>query len=130
MQDKEMIKELAKNIANIHRRFLEDECGEILDDYIAEKLVEQGYCRIREDSVVLTREEQERILNATEKHIKQLKKELSQAHKETAERDFNTVIEALETKKASIMTHYGVAESVGVDVAIRTVKELAKTTLV
>lgn len=29
-------------------------------------------------------------------------------------------------EKASIMTHYGVKESVGVDVAIRTVKELAK----
>ena len=46
--------------------------------------------------------------------------------KETAERDFNTIIKALETKKTSIMTHYGVKESVGADVAIRTVKELAK----
>jgi hypothetical protein len=36
------------------------------------------------------------------------------------------IIKALETKKASIMTHYGVKESVGADIAIRTVKELAK----
>jgi endonuclease V-like protein UPF0215 family len=46
--------------------------------------------------------------------------------KDTAEKDFNTIIKALEIKKASIITHYGVKESVGADVAIRTVKELAK----
>ena len=55
-----------------------------------------------------------------------LQEELKQTKKETAERDFNTIIKALEIKKASIITHYGVKESVGADVAIRTVKELAK----
>ena len=47
-------------------------------------------------------------------------------NKETAEKIFNDIIQALKTKKASIIIHYGIAESVGADVAIRTVKELAK----
>ena len=49
------------------------------------------------------------------------------ASKETAERDFNTIVKALETKKASVITNYGIKESVGADVAIRKVKELAKS---
>ena len=57
---------------------------------------------------------------------KDLRRELKQVSKETAERDFNAIIKVLETKKESIMTYYGVKESVGADVAIRTVKDLAK----
>lgn len=38
------------------------------------------------DSVVLSREEQEKILTATEKRIKELKKQILQARKETAEK--------------------------------------------
>lgn len=38
------------------------------------------------DSVLLSREEQEKILTATEKRIKELKKQILQARKETAEK--------------------------------------------
>ena len=48
------------------------------------------------------------------------------ARKETAKRDFNTIIKALEERKDRVKAFYGVAESVGADIAIRTVKELAK----
>lgn len=127
----------------------------------AEKLINAGYRKIPENSVVLSREEFEkyqRIENIikrfstispteAESENKALKEtiaivlaqkrniwkrynekceELKEASKETAERDFNHIIKALEIKKASIITHYGVKESVGADVAIRTVKELAK----
>jgi hypothetical protein len=65
---------------------------------VAEKIYEQNYRKLQEDSVVLTREEQERILTATEKRIEQLKEEngqlrlenndleaqINQARKETA----------------------------------------------
>lgn len=46
--------------------------------------------------------------------------------KETAERDFYTIIKALEERKERVKAFYGIAESVGADIAIRTVKELAK----
>lgn len=61
MTEREMIEKMAKAVANIHRCFLEDENSEILDDYIAEKLIEQGYCKIPEGAVVLTREEYEEL---------------------------------------------------------------------
>jgi hypothetical protein len=47
-------------------------------------LYNAGYRNIK-DKVVLSKEEQERILNATEKRIKQLKKELKQASELKAE---------------------------------------------
>ena len=42
--------------------------------------------KLPEDSVVLSREEQEKILTATEKRIKELKRQILQARKETAEK--------------------------------------------
>ena len=41
---------------------------------------------------------------------------------ETAEQDFCTIIKALEERKERVKAFYGVAESAGVDIAIRTVK--------
>lgn len=53
---------------------------------IAKTLYLQGYRKIDKDSAVLSREEQEKILTATEKRIKELKKQILQARKETAEK--------------------------------------------
>ena len=53
---------------------------------LAYDLVTLGYQKIDKDSAVLSREEQERILTATEKRIKELKKQILQARKETAEK--------------------------------------------
>ena len=43
-----------------------------------------------------------------------------------AEKDFNAIVQALEERKERVKSFYGVNESVGVDIAIKTVKELAK----
>lgn len=97
--------------------------------WIAQKLVEHYQPKLPEGSVVLSREEYGEI-KIYQSYIPEMKKAFDKirnaAIKETAERDFNHIIKALEIKKASIITHYGVKESVGADVAIRTVKELAK----
>ena len=53
---------------------------------IAKTLYLQGYRKNDKDSVVLSREEQKKILTATEKRIKELKKQILQARKETAEK--------------------------------------------
>ena len=53
---------------------------------LAYDLVTLGYQKIDKDSAVLSREEQEKILTATEKRIKELKKQILQARKETAEK--------------------------------------------
>lgn len=55
-----------------------------------------------------------------------LVEELKQARKETAREIFDTIIKALEERKERVKAFYGIAESVGADVAIRTIKELAK----
>lgn len=52
----------------------------------AEALYNAGYRKIPKDSVVLSREEQEKILTATEKRIKELKRQILQARNETAEK--------------------------------------------
>lgn len=57
---------------------------------------------------------------------KDLRRELKQVSKETAENLFNTIIQALEERKDRIRAFYGVDESVGIDIAIKTVQELAK----
>ena len=49
--------------------------------------------KLPEDSVVLSKEEQERILTATEKRIEGLKKQISQTRKETAEKFYDKVHE-------------------------------------
>ena len=51
---------------------------------LAYDLVALGYQKIDKDSAVLSREEQEKILTATEKRIKELKRQILQARKETA----------------------------------------------
>ena len=53
---------------------------------LAYDLVTLGYQKIDKDSAVLSREEQEKILTATEKRIKELKRQILQARKETAEK--------------------------------------------
>ena len=53
---------------------------------LAYDLVTLGYQKIDKDSAVLSREEQEKILTATEKRIKELKKQILQARKETAKK--------------------------------------------
>lgn len=83
-------------------------------------LYNAGYRKLPEDSVVLSREE---YIDLSRNYVGE---QVAQARKETSEQDFNAIIKALETKKASIITHYGIKESVGADIAIRTVKELAK----
>lgn len=52
----------------------------------AETLYNAGYRKIPKDSVVLSREEQEKILTATEKRIEELKRQILQARNETAEK--------------------------------------------
>ena len=59
----------------------------------AEALYNAGYRKIPKDSVVLSREEQERILTATEKRIKELKRQILQARKETAEKILNELLD-------------------------------------
>ena len=59
----------------------------------AEALYNTGYRKIPKDSVVLSREEQERILTATEKRIKELKKQILRARKETAEKILNELLD-------------------------------------
>ena len=59
----------------------------------AEALYNAGYRKIPKDSVVLSREEQERISTATEKRIKELKRQILQARKETAEKILNELLD-------------------------------------
>ena len=59
----------------------------------AEALYNTGYRKIPKDSVVLSREEQEKILTATEKRIKELKRQILQARKETAEKILNELLD-------------------------------------
>ena len=110
---------------------------------IAEVLYNAGYRKIDKDSVVLSREDYEMLVNQYKNlEIKYsnlcdnyrlckdtnetLKQNAIITRKETAERDFSAIIKLLEMKKASITCHYGIKESVGADIAIRAVKELAK----
>ena len=60
---------------------------------LAYDLVTLGYQKIDKDSAVLSREEQEKILTATEKRIKELKKQILQARKETAEKILNELLD-------------------------------------
>lgn len=96
MKDKEkqeQIEEMAKHgcydgCASGLRKFCEEYDGSPCKNMIriARGLFEKGYRKIPKDSVVLSREEQEKILTATEKRIKELKKQILQARKETAEK--------------------------------------------
>ena len=100
MTEQHQIEEMAKVIGNTWLVDLEgdtkDVC-EVLDEVdikgIARELYEQSYRKIPKDSVVLSREEQERILTATEKRIKELKRQILQARKETAEKILNELLD-------------------------------------
>ena len=89
--------------------------------------------KLPENSVVLSRDNYNRLKRDSElyeaRHEEKLKffaKVYNQSSKETAEKIFNDIIQALEERNDRVEAFYGVAESVGVDIAIRTVKELAK----
>ena len=91
MNKEQQIEEMAKHgcydgCANGLRKFCDEYDGKPCKNMvrIASGLYEQGYQKIDKDSVVLSREEQEKILTATEKRIKELKKQILQARKETA----------------------------------------------
>ena len=82
-------------------------------------------------TLVIDRDEFEEVRkkwldNPAIRNVLDVTKEIEKECKETAEKHFNAIIKALEIKKASIITHYGIKESVGADVAIRTVKYLAE----
>lgn len=96
-----------------------------LAEPIAEKLVKNGYIKPFPNSVMFPREEYEEI-KQYQSYIPELKKAFDKIRKETAERDFCTIIKALEGRKERVKAFYGIEESVGVDIAIRTVKKLAK----
>ena len=53
----------------------------------------KGYQKIPEDSILLSKEEQEKILTATESRINKLKEQVKQARKETAEKIFDHIRE-------------------------------------
>lgn len=94
--------------------------GKSLRREIARIYYNAGYRKIDKDTVVLSREE---YIDLSRNYVGE---QITQARKETAREILNDIIQALETKKASIIIHYGIAESVGADVAIRTVKGIAE----
>lgn len=83
MTEQEQIEEMARDI------YEQKSCDTSFKEnckFLAYDLVALGYQKIDKDTVVLSREEQEKILTATEKRIKELKKQILQARKETAEK--------------------------------------------
>ena len=116
MKDKEkQIQEMAKDIENTILGL-----GIYLCNKSAEKLYNAGYRKLPENSVVLTREEYQKDFSS------QFNKGYKIGGKETTNKIFNTIIQVLDERKERVKAFYGVAESVGVDIAIRTTKELAK----
>ena len=117
---------------------------------IAKGIINKGWIKTNKDSVVLSREEYERLLKIKEEasvketnyfsNLFKLQKELEQVEKErdsaidncdrkskeTAERDFNKIIKALEERKDRVKIVYGIAERRGIDMAIAEVERIAK----
>lgn len=85
MTDEKMIEEMAKIVGWRCNEKSMDYCDTVddCDKCIAIDLYNAGYRKIPKNAVVLTKEEQDKILQATEKRIEQLKKELAQTRKET-----------------------------------------------
>lgn len=102
---------------NLNRDMLRKRCAYHNDHFVDIK-----------NSVVLSREEYEKLKMLKEGHItcEDVLEFIEKARKETAEKDFCTIIKALEERKERVKVFYGVAESAAVDIAIRTVKKLAK----
>lgn len=127
MKDKEkQIEEMTKNI--YENVYLQGHFPKGTSKAIARFIIEQGYRKLPEDSVVLSREKYELLVECSsyEGVMKTLKNEYDKGGKKTAKKDFNSIIQALEERKERVKSFYGIKESVGVDIAIRTVKELAK----
>ena len=89
---------------------------------LAYDLVTLGYQKVDTNSVILTKGAYESLSSKAKQNVVNA----VEICKETIEKDFNSIIQALEDRKDRVKTSYGVNESVGVDIAIRTVKELAK----
>ena len=94
----------------------------------ATALYNAGYRKLPKDSVVISMEEYKKLKMLEEGHITcdDVYEYVVNSRKETVEKDFITIIKALEERKERVHSFYGVSESVGVDIAIKTVKELAK----
>ena len=89
MNKEQQIEEMARDI------YEQKSCDTSFEEnckILAYDLVTLGYQKIDKDSAVLSREEQERILTATEKRIKELKRQILQARKETAEKILNELL--------------------------------------
>lgn len=83
---------------------------------------ESAYKCLTEDSVILSKGAYESLSSKAKANVVNA----VEICRETIEKDFNSIIQALEERKDRVKASYGVNESVGVDIAIRTVKELAK----
>ncbi len=138
--DKKQIEEMAKNSGGCdypHRSCEKCWCKEEKECSAyayAKSFYEQCYRKITENEIVISKEEYEG-LKSTIKRLRAYDKErdiqlhanlISKTRKETAERDFNAIIKALEERKDRVKAFYGNAERVGVDIAIRAVKTIAK----
>ena len=168
-----IIEEIAKDIHRVCTAC----SGEMFDEYTCDRcqaklLIEKGYRKIDKDSVLLSREEYEKLrslydygpgsymtssignlpltveglrkavdeitrLNRVEAELqelnikyyneaKDLRRELKQARKETADKIIREIIDKLIARKAIVKSFYSISESVGVDMAIDEVKKLAK----
>lgn len=124
MKDKKQIEEMAKIMQKCYEKN-----GLLNFKWFAES----AYKCLTEDSVVFTKEELSRTIfirgsrcSGKSYEITLFKDGYEKGSKETAERDFCTIIKALEERKERVKVFYGIAESVGTDIAIKTVKELAK----
>ena len=117
----------------------EESCEDYLHyKQMAEHFYNLGY-RDCKDKVVLPKEEYEKLqsdikrlvyqncnLKIENKNLEEnLEIELLKS-KETAEKAFNTIIKALEERKDRVKIVYGIAEKVGIDMAISEVKRIAK----
>lgn len=144
MNEQEQIEGMAKVIGDTWLVDLEGEtkdAREVLDEVdikaISRELYEQGYRKLPEDSVVLSKEEYERLKNSRNIRVVTKYEEddyeicipasdydemLKQECKETAKE----ILQGLEEKKERVKAFYGTDESVGVDIAIRAIKEILK----
>ena len=137
MTEQEQMEEMKDIVHNLWDKLNQDA---ITTNDIIDALYNAGYRKLPEDSIVLSMEEFDTLKAENDKYVKdcidyiatisKLENKVweveQQASKETAEKDFNAIIQALEERKDRVKAFYGVNESVGVDIAIRTIKELAK----
>lgn len=129
MTDEKMIEELAKDIFESKVAIDGSDMAFGLfdeDDHfhrIARFLYKHNYRKLPENAVVIP----EKINEETSpEDIIKIAKYNESVRKKTAREIFDAIIKALEERKESVEAFYGVPESVGVDVAIRKIKQLAK----